>query len=217
METSSSPKSSIRHSKSAVEVGGAITGGVTVGVDVDPADDDGLSPGAIYSKANSESVSGETLSISSSSTSTKKIRHSVSFSLKNLGRSSGGSGGGQKDDDSDGKGSTGKEIAALSAASDEAFKDEKDPAKKDLATNSFLSPSDIPSGVGREASSSRSTSRASSTAGAVAIGGGAVARSPSVTVANFIHCKLCLCDYPPREMVQLANCRCLFCADCVTA
>ena len=42
-----------------------------------------------------------------------------------------------------------------------------------------------------------------------------VARSPSVTVANFIHCKLCLDDYPPREMVQLSNCRCLFCADCV--
>ena len=43
-----------------------------------------------------------------------------------------------------------------------------------------------------------------------------VARSPSVTVANFLHCKLCLCDYPPREMVQLSNCRCLFCADCVS-
>lgn len=47
-------------------------------------------------------------------------------------------------------------------------------------------------------------------------GGVVVARSPSVTVANFIHCKLCLCDYPPREMVQLSNCRCLFCADCVS-
>ena len=216
METSSSPKSSIRHSKSAVEVGGANTGGVKAGVVVDPVNDDGISPDAIYSKTNSESVSGETLSISSSSTSTKKIRHSVSFSLKNLGRSSGSSGGGHKDDDN-GKGCAEKVIAVLSTASDEAFKDEKDTEKNGLATNSFLSPSDIPSGVGREASSSRSTSRASSSAGAVATGGGAVARSPSVTVANFIHCKLCLCDYPPREMVQLANCRCLFCADCVTA
>jgi len=43
-----------------------------------------------------------------------------------------------------------------------------------------------------------------------------VAHSPSVCVSNHIHCKLCFCDYPPREMVQLAKCRCLFCAVCLS-
>ena len=204
----SSPPAVIRHSKSAVEVGGSSGNGAVGGVVViDPTDAAaGLQSGVLFTKG--DAVSGDTLSLASS-TSTKKIHHSVSFSFKTT---IGDGGGGREEDGGDDD--AGDALTIVDGPGMTASNLEVDSHVG--AANSRLSPS---SAGDHSATSAVSdvTAASSSSLARPASSSGVAARSPSVTVANFIHCKLCLCDYPPREMVQLANCRCLFCADCLTA
>ena len=200
----------------SLESGRNDTSGGTAGVVTHAGSDVGGATGVpSYARsdvgADVDVLSGETVSLASS-TSTKKIHHSVSFSLNPIvggAVANAGNTGNSNDGDEDTNVAKHARLSPYDASSwtHDAAGGNKE---NDAAAGGGLS--------GSTPSSSRPASRSSSTTAGAAGGGGggAVARSPSVTVANFIHCKLCLCDYPPREMVQLANCRCLFCADCLT-